>query len=106
MSDELELSIDNFWEFLDKGEYKKCHKLLDSSDYDISEISTMRVAAYLREFKYREAYNFAFDDKSNCSNYIKGFTAFKYSCDTEVKNILSILRKLKAVLKKQLKIMN
>ena len=49
MSDELELSIDNFWELLDRGEYKKCHKLLDSSDYDISEISTMRVATFFRE---------------------------------------------------------
>ena len=51
MSDELELSIDNFWKLLDRGEYKKCHKLLDSSDYDISKISTMRVATFFRELR-------------------------------------------------------
>ena len=103
MSDELELSIDNFWELLDRGEYKKCHKLLDSSDYDISKISTMRVATFFRELRYREAYNFAFDDKNNCSNYIKGFTAFKHSCDTEVKNHIKYIEEAKSYLEEAIK---
>ncbi len=97
MADKLDFKK-NFWEFLDKGEYKKCHALLDSSDYDISEISTMRIAILFRELKYKEAYELAFDNRNKCSNYIKGFTAFKHPRDSKKETYEKIIKEARQYL--------
>lgn len=100
MNEELDFIMDNFWEFLDKGEYRKCHKLLDSSDQDISELSTMRIAILFRELKYKDAYDLAFEEKNKCSNYIKGFTAFKYPRDSKKETYEHYVREAKQYLEK------
>lgn len=80
-----ELKMDDFWKYLDEGEYRKCYTLLNNSDLPTSEISTMRVAIYFRELKYEDAYSFAFDKENECSNYVKGFAAFKHPRNMEKK---------------------
>lgn len=85
MDQNEELKMDNFWIYLEEGEYRKCHKLLDNSDLPTDEISTMRVAIYFRELKYEEAYNFSINPDNKCSNYVKGFAAYKHPRNMEKK---------------------
>ena len=89
-----ELKIEDFWALLDEGKYRKCHELLDNpnSNLDMAEKSTMRVAVYFRELRYKEAYDFAFDSKNECSNSIKGFAAFKHPRDMGKKKNEEIIK--------------
>lgn len=93
MDKDLELKIENFWALLDGGKYRECHDILDNSKLDIIEKSTMKVAVYFRELRYKEAYDFAFDSKNKCSNYIKGLAAFKHSFDIGKKDREGIIGK-------------
>ena len=85
MSTMNELKMEDFWKYLDDGEYGKCHALLNASSLDITETTTRRIAVYFREQRYLDAYNCAFDKNNKCSNYAKGFAAFKHPRDIEKK---------------------
>lgn len=67
----------DFWEYLDNGKYTTCHKILTDMKISKKEKAVMRVAIYFRELEYEKAYKFAVEEENECSNYIKGFTAFK-----------------------------
>lgn len=90
--DKKEKSENEFWECLDKGEFKKCHQILDENDFEITEKSTMRIAVLFRELKYQEAYDFSIIPENKCSNYIKGLAAFYHPRDTKKENFLKYIK--------------